>query len=86
MLITELVKSVEKYLHQLEAQGFQAIKPEWQDMHAMQDEEAQLEIAGTIHQGRIAGVNADGALLMQTPLGMRTFNSGEVSLRALAKR
>ncbi len=83
-LIAELVISVEHYLCQLEAQGFQAIQPDWQEMHAMQGEAVQLELAETTHRGRIAGVDVDGALRLQTPSGMRTFNSGEVSLRPVA--
>lgn len=62
--------------------GFAGCKSEWQQRHAWQDAAVQLLDDGSAPlSGRCAGVDADGALLLETASGMQRIFSGDVSLR-----
>lgn len=54
----------------------------WQESDALRDREVRVENAGDITRGIARGVDAHGALLVETPSGVQRFISGEVSVRA----
>ena len=54
---------------------------DWRDSDALQDREVRVENAGEISRGIARGVDAHGALLVETPAGVRRFISGEVTVR-----
>jgi BirA family biotin operon repressor/biotin-[acetyl-CoA-carboxylase] ligase len=64
-------------------QGFSALRTEWQELHAQQDQPVQLLLPdGKVIHGIARGVAEDGALLLETAGGVSRYHSGEVSLRA----
>jgi BirA family biotin operon repressor/biotin-[acetyl-CoA-carboxylase] ligase len=66
------------------SQGFASLRAEWESYHVLAGKAVAVSLAdGTLQSGVAAGVADDGALLVQTPTGLRRFYSGEVSLRPL---
>jgi BirA family biotin operon repressor/biotin-[acetyl-CoA-carboxylase] ligase len=53
----------------------------WHHCDALRDHEVRVENAGEITRGVARGVDAHGALLVETPTGVRRFISGEVTVR-----
>jgi BirA family biotin operon repressor/biotin-[acetyl-CoA-carboxylase] ligase len=53
----------------------------WQDCDALRDHEVRVENAGEVTRGVARGVDSHGALLVETPAGVRRFISGEVTVR-----
>lgn len=63
--------------------GFGGLKLEWQRHHAWQDQAVQILGDGEASKpGRCLGVDADGALLLETAAGVERIFSGDVSLRS----
>ncbi|HEY6124698.1 MAG TPA: biotin--[acetyl-CoA-carboxylase] ligase [Steroidobacteraceae bacterium] len=53
----------------------------WHACDALRDREVRVENAGEITRGIARGVDAHGALLVESPAGVRRFISGEVTVR-----
>jgi BirA family biotin operon repressor/biotin-[acetyl-CoA-carboxylase] ligase len=53
----------------------------WHDCDALRDHEVRVENAGEITGGVARGIDSHGALLVETPAGVRRFISGEVTVR-----
>jgi BirA family biotin operon repressor/biotin-[acetyl-CoA-carboxylase] ligase len=53
----------------------------WHECDALFDREVRIENAGEISRGMARGVDTHGALLVETPAGVRRFISGEVTVR-----
>jgi BirA family transcriptional regulator, biotin operon repressor / biotin---[acetyl-CoA-carboxylase] ligase len=53
----------------------------WHDCDALREHEVRVEVAGEITRGVARGIDSHGALLVETPAGMRRFISGEVTVR-----
>jgi BirA family biotin operon repressor/biotin-[acetyl-CoA-carboxylase] ligase len=54
----------------------------WNEHDALKDLEVRVENLGETTRGIARGVDAHGALLVETPAGVQRFISGEVSVRA----
>ena len=63
-------------------QGLAPHLASWQESDALRDREVRVENAGDTTRGIARGVDAHGALLVETPSGVQRFISGEVSVRA----
>jgi BirA family transcriptional regulator, biotin operon repressor / biotin---[acetyl-CoA-carboxylase] ligase len=69
-------------LDQFSRQGFRGLRDEWASMHAYQGQAVRMHCADNRNvTGRVTGVAADGALLVDTDTGEQRFYSGEISLR-----
>ncbi|MHB1232423.1 MAG: biotin--[acetyl-CoA-carboxylase] ligase [Burkholderiales bacterium] len=69
-------------LGQFETRGFEALRAEWQSLHAYQGKPVAIRMPdGAEILGAVRGVTADGALILDTSSGERRFGSGEMSLR-----
>lgn len=65
-------------------QGFAVLREEWQTAHAYHRQPVRVHMPdGSLVEGLASGVAEDGALLVETPAGMRRFAAGEISLRAV---
>ena len=53
----------------------------WHGCDALREHEVRVENAGEITRGVARGIDAHGALLVETPTGVRRFISGEVTVR-----
>lgn len=65
-----------------EREGFSAFREDWNARHAYRERPVEvLTGQGERIAGHALGVDEQGALLLQTPEGVRRFHAGEVSLR-----
>ena len=84
LLLARLLESLQSVLDAFVREGFAALRPEWQRLHAYQDKMVRLVLAdGQLVEGRVIGVDDKGALLLETARGQHAFHSGDVSLRPL---
>lgn len=82
-LLLHLIAALDSELARFERDGFAAFHDDWQACHAHQDQPVCIQPGqGEAIAGVARGVDAQGALLLETSAGMRSFHSGEVSLRA----
>jgi BirA family biotin operon repressor/biotin-[acetyl-CoA-carboxylase] ligase len=64
-----------------EREGFAAFREAWTSLDGLRDRQAQVLLADTRIGGTARGVNAEGALQLETAGRTREFVSGEASLR-----
>ncbi len=84
-LLMRLVTQLDLDLARFERDGFVAFLDDWQAFHAHQNQPVCMQLGqGEPVCGIARGVDAQGALLLETLAGMRSFHSGEVSLRAIS--
>jgi BirA family transcriptional regulator, biotin operon repressor / biotin---[acetyl-CoA-carboxylase] ligase len=77
-IAAEMVRVLEEYGRN----GFSAFRAEWQRRHALQHLPVDVLLPdGSVAHGSVAGVDADGALLLDRGGRRLRFVSGEVSLR-----
>ncbi|WP_028110733.1 bifunctional biotin--[acetyl-CoA-carboxylase] ligase/biotin operon repressor BirA [Ferrimonas futtsuensis] len=81
LLAREVIAHLTKGLHQFEAQGLAPFLERWRQRDCYLGKPVRVILADSEVTGVAAGVDASGALLLQTDSGLRAFNSGEVSLR-----
>ena len=81
-LLANLLIELAAVLDRFSAGGFAAVRDEWLGRHVWQDRPVRLLQDGLVQmEGRCVGVDADGALLIETPAGLERCLSGDVSLR-----
>lgn len=68
-------------LQTFSTRGFGAFVDDWRSMDLTAGKPVQLYHQHQVINGKAAGVDQDGALLMQTETGIRRFVSGDLSLR-----
>jgi len=76
-LLARLVPALEEFPRS----GLTPHLENWADNDMLQDHEVHVESLGEITRGVARGVDSHGALLVETPDGMRRFVSGEVTVR-----
>lgn len=75
LLLLELARVLRQFAHG----GFAPFREEWLQYHAYQDKPVSLKMPDGITVSGIArGVNDSGELLLETAMGIRNFNSGEI--------
>ena len=81
-LLARVLIDLNDVLERFSREGFAALRPEWERLHAYQDKMVRLDMAGEkVVEGRVIGVDEYGALLLDTASGRRAFHGGELSLR-----
>ncbi|MDR2637690.1 MAG: biotin--[acetyl-CoA-carboxylase] ligase, partial [Zoogloeaceae bacterium] len=81
-LLAALLAELARTLDIFTAEGFAALRDEWQARHLWQGRPVRLGENGRFHaEGICRGVDADGALLLETPRGLERFFAGDLSLR-----
>ena len=82
-LLAALLNELNRVLLEFERHGFAAFREDWQRRHVHQGAAVRLTLPGGVSESGVArGVGADGSLLLETARGVRSFHSGDVSLRA----
>jgi BirA family biotin operon repressor/biotin-[acetyl-CoA-carboxylase] ligase len=66
---------------QFETRGLQPFMAEWQRYDIVQGRPVDLQLPNEVISGVACGIDAGGALLVETETGRRRFTSGEVSVR-----
>ncbi|MBS1197289.1 MAG: biotin--[acetyl-CoA-carboxylase] ligase [Proteobacteria bacterium] len=81
-ILAKILIALAGVLDQFNACGFAALQTRWQQYHAWQGQQVRVLADGSAELGGIClGADQDGALLLETPQGIRRFLSGEISLR-----
>ena len=80
-LLAALLRQLAYVLDRFAVDGFAALRNDWLRHHAWQDQTVRLIDEGHILEGRCRGVDATGALLIETEAGIQTILAGDVSLR-----
>jgi BirA family biotin operon repressor/biotin-[acetyl-CoA-carboxylase] ligase len=81
-LLAEILLKMAPTLDTFAAEGFQPFRAAWLSRHALQQRNVTIWRAGReIASGRAIDVDRAGALLLQTPAGVRRLLSGELTLR-----
>ena len=84
-LMAALLDGLAGCLREFTARGFAAFSARWNLRHAWQGETVVLLDGGVVrHEGRAAGVDDSGRLLLDTAEGRITVMAGDVSLRVKA--
>jgi len=84
-LMAALLDGLADCLREFTARGFAAFSARWNLRHAWQGETVVLLDGGVVrHEGRAAGVDDSGRLLLDTDDGRITVMAGDVSLRVKA--
>jgi len=68
-------------LQAFESHGLQPFMTDWQRHDLISGRQIDLRLHDTVVRGTACGIDAGGALLVDTAGGRRRFNSGEVSVR-----
>jgi BirA family transcriptional regulator, biotin operon repressor / biotin---[acetyl-CoA-carboxylase] ligase len=80
-LAAALIEALAAALAAYGEHGLAPFLPAWRGFDAYQGEPVVLLMGGQQLAGTCAGIADDGALLLDTPEGLRAFHAGEVSLR-----
>lgn len=82
-LLATVLHELACVLRQFEQGGFALLRDEWERYHIHQNSPVRLRMAdGRIVSGIARGVSDNGELCLETPQGMRCFNSGDVEGRS----
>jgi BirA family biotin operon repressor/biotin-[acetyl-CoA-carboxylase] ligase len=76
-LISQMIQIKETY----QQEGLSAFIDEWQRHDLMLGKPVEIRSASQRHYGEHLGIDASGAIRLQTESGPRLFHAGEVSLR-----
>ncbi|WP_043114442.1 bifunctional biotin--[acetyl-CoA-carboxylase] ligase/biotin operon repressor BirA [Solimonas soli] len=80
-LAAALLRRLHARLSAYEATGFAAVAEDWTRFDATRDAAVRIQGGTEITDGIARGVDASGALLIETARGMQAIHAGEVSLR-----
>ena len=80
-IVAEFLKHLLPSLQDFPRSGLMPHLPRWSEYDALHGREVRIENLGEITRGVARGIDAHGALLLETPGGVRSFISGEVSVR-----
>ena len=80
ILLTRITR-IESALVEYQANGFSGFAKDWNHLSAMHLRSVTLHLPGKQVSGIEVGIEPTGALRLETASGIRSFHSGEVSLR-----
>jgi BirA family biotin operon repressor/biotin-[acetyl-CoA-carboxylase] ligase len=80
-IVAAMLKRLVPVLAGFPRQGLKPHLSHWNACDALFDREVNVENAGEITRGVARGIDTHGALLVETPEGVRRFISGEVTVR-----
>lgn len=81
-LLAAILTSLAEVLDRFSAGGFAALQSAWQQRHAWQNLPVRLLQDDAVEgEGLCLGADSDGALLVETPVCIKRFLSGDLSLR-----
>ena len=81
-LLISIVHSLQRFLAEFDRSGFLSFIEAFNQAHAYQGKTCAIHQGDNIITGQVEGVNVDGALVLKTENGIRSFHGGEVSLRS----
>jgi len=82
ILAATLLKHLEKQVISLEKKAFEELRASWLERAVSLGEEVRILRGEQVFQGFFKGITIDGALLLETKDGEKSFSAGEVQLRS----
>lgn len=82
-LLAVIVEELFANLDRFEQQGFAAMREQWQQANAHRDTPVRLIAGSQEVRGICRGVDASGALLLESEGRIESYHGGEISVRAL---
>lgn len=82
-IAAQIIAAVLDVLPRYAEHGLISCLDKWRRYDFFRDQAVQVMLGEQVVQGRYLGVNPDGALLLDTEVGPRSFTGGEVSLRPI---
>ena len=79
--VARLIINIFAYLDRFKDHGFEAFAHDWDNNHYFHGKDVVIS-GGSIEHGTVVGVDARGALKLQTGQGQSLIYSGDVSMRA----
>ncbi|HVO45432.1 MAG TPA: biotin--[acetyl-CoA-carboxylase] ligase [Steroidobacteraceae bacterium] len=76
-----LIRAFIEGLRQFEREGLKPFMHEWMEADALRGRPVAVHTGESTSRGIARGIDADGALLVETPQGLQRFISGDVSVR-----
>ncbi len=80
-IVAALLERLVPALEEFPRHGLTPHLADWHRCDVLHDREVRVENAGELTRGMARGIDAHGALLVETPTGVQRFISGEVSVR-----
>jgi BirA family transcriptional regulator, biotin operon repressor / biotin---[acetyl-CoA-carboxylase] ligase len=80
-LAASLIEFAVRGLLEFEREGLRPFVEEWRHADALRGRPVTVQAGGETARGVARGIDLTGALLVETPLGLRKFFSGEVTVR-----
>ncbi|MAY41801.1 MULTISPECIES: bifunctional biotin--[acetyl-CoA-carboxylase] ligase/biotin operon repressor BirA [unclassified Neptuniibacter] len=80
-LMAEVLNELAVGLTEFQQSGFSVLVDEWQARNAMQEQQITLQIGNDLVEGVCKGVNASGALLLESGEGVKAYHGGEISIQ-----
>ncbi len=77
-LAAALISHLVDVLARFNEAGFEPLREAWIARHVHQDKGVHVQVGQTVVSGIARGVDADGALLVETPGGLKRITTGEV--------
>ncbi|CAA7599923.1 Hypothetical protein DEACI_0557 [Acididesulfobacillus acetoxydans] len=82
ILAARVLERLEYEVETLEREGFDSARERWLANAWGLGEDVLVRRGTEVFTGRLAGISAEGALLLESPGGFKSFSAGEVQLRA----
>jgi BirA family transcriptional regulator, biotin operon repressor / biotin---[acetyl-CoA-carboxylase] ligase len=83
-IVADIVSAIIAGLMRFQREGLKPFVEEWKEADALRGRPVSLHSGETIIRGIARGIDAGGALLIETPHGLQKLLAGEVSVRARA--
>ncbi|SDK43563.1 BirA family transcriptional regulator, biotin operon repressor / biotin-[acetyl-CoA-carboxylase] ligase [Ferrimonas sediminum] len=83
-LASAVIAHLRAGLRQFEEEGLQGFLSRWQKYDLFWNRDVNIHLGERVISGRAAGIDEQGALLLESSEGLKSYNSGEVSLRPVA--
>ncbi|NKC00134.1 MAG: biotin--[acetyl-CoA-carboxylase] ligase [Pseudomonadales bacterium] len=80
-VLISVVRSLQRFLARFDEVGFEPFIDAFNETHIYHGKSCVIHQGDRIIRGQVEGVDVDGALILSTDTGLRTFHGGEVSLR-----
>ena len=82
LLAAAVLKHLENALISLEKKAFEELRLNWSERAVGLGEEVRILRGEQVFQGIFKGISIDGALLLETEEGEKSFSAGEIQLRS----
>jgi BirA family biotin operon repressor/biotin-[acetyl-CoA-carboxylase] ligase len=79
-LFSELAGELERRLDEVEGAGFQHVARAWTENAAGLNRHVKVAVDASTVEGTLRGIAEDGALLVETPAGLRSIYRGDLTL------